>query len=37
MSEDARNSIYLWVVGVSFFDLFWVALHFKLLDWVPDR
>ena len=36
MSEDARNSIYLWVGGLSFFGLFWSALQFDVLEGVPD-
>lgn len=28
VSEDARNSIYLWVGGLSYGGLFWAALHF---------
>lgn len=37
MSEDARNSIYLWAGGLAFFGLFWAALHFNWLEGVSDR
>lgn len=37
MSEDARNSAYLWVGGLAFFGLFWAALHFDLLEGMSDR
>lgn len=36
VSEDARNSIYLWVGGSAFFGLFWAGLHFDLLGGVSD-
>ena len=36
MSEDARNSIYLWVGGLAFFGLFWAALHFEVFEGVSD-
>lgn len=37
MSEDARNSIYLWVGGLAFFGLFWAALHFQWPIGVSDK
>ena len=36
MSEDARNSISLWVGGLAFFGLFWAALHFDVITGVSD-
>ncbi len=35
MSEDARNSIYLWVGGIAFALLLWAALKFGFTDLVP--
>lgn len=37
MSEDARNSLYLWVGGLAFVGLFWAALRFEWLAGAPDR
>jgi len=37
VTNDARNSIYLWVGGIAFFGLFWAGLHFNLLGWIPDK
>lgn len=37
MDEDARNSIYLWGVGLSVFGLLWAALHFNLFEGIPDN
>ena len=37
MSEDARNSIYLWVGALTCFGLLWAALHFDLLVGVPNE
>ena len=36
MSTDLRNSIYLWVGAITFFGLFWAALHFDVLAGVPS-
>ncbi|WP_176592004.1 hypothetical protein [Sphingobium sp. EM0848] len=36
MSEDARNSINLWLGGLAFFGLFWAGLHFRALEWIPN-
>lgn len=36
MSEDARNSVYLWVGGMAFFGLFWACLHFDVLTGVSS-
>ncbi len=36
MSEDARNSLYLWTGGLLLAGLFWAALHFELLKGVPE-
>lgn len=35
MSEDARNSIYLWAGGLFFAGLFWAELHYEWLAGVP--
>jgi len=37
MSEDARNSIYLWVGSLAFFGLFWASLHFDFPIGISDR
>lgn len=37
MSDDARNSIYLWVGGLAFFGIFWAGLHYDLLAGASDR
>lgn len=36
MSEDARNSIYLWVSTLVLFGAFWASLHFDLFDGISD-
>ncbi len=35
MSEDARNSIYLWAGGIAFALYFWAALKFPFLRFMP--
>jgi len=35
MTTDTRNSIQLWVGGLTFFGLFWAALHFDVFESVP--
>jgi hypothetical protein len=37
LSEDVRNSLYLWAIGLAFAGLFWAALHFHWLTGVSDR
>jgi len=37
MSQDARNSIYLWVGAIVLAGLFWASLRFDLLPEIPDR
>jgi len=34
VSEDARNSVYLWVGGLTFFGLYWASLHFEVFSGV---
>lgn len=36
VSEDARNSIYLWVGGLAFFGLFWGDMQLDLFRGVSD-
>lgn len=36
MTEDARNSIYLWVSSLAVFGFFWADITFDLLPSVPD-
>lgn len=36
MSEDARNSIYLWVSTLVLFGAFWTSGHFDLFDGISD-
>lgn len=36
MSEDARNSIYLWTGSIAFFAYFWATTSFDLLPQIPD-
>ena len=36
MSEDARNSVYLWLSTLVFFGAFWACLHFHLLEGISD-
>jgi hypothetical protein len=36
MSEDARNSISLWVGGLAFFGLFWAGLYLDIFRGVWD-
>ena len=35
MSQDARNSIYLWAGGIAFALLFWLTLRIDLFEGVP--
>lgn len=37
MSEDARNSIYLWIGSIAFFAYFWATTSFDLLPPIPDE
>ena len=36
MSQDARNSIYLWISVLTFVGLFWAGLQFNLLGDMSD-
>ncbi len=36
MTEDARNSIYLWAGTLVLFGAFWASLHFNLLEGISD-
>lgn len=36
MSDDARNSIYLWVSTLVLFGAFWASVHLDLFDGIPD-
>lgn len=36
MSEDARNSIYLWIGGLALGGLFWAVLYFDVFRGVSD-
>jgi len=36
MTEDVRNSVYLWGATIAIFALLWAGLHFHALDWIPD-
>ena len=35
MSEDARNSIYLWIGGIALALCFWAFLKFPVLTFMP--
>lgn len=37
MSQDAKNSILLWVGTLVFFGLFWASLHYDIGPQIPDR
>jgi hypothetical protein len=37
LSEDARNSLYLWAGALAFAGLFWAALRFEWLTGVPNK
>ena len=37
MTEDARNSIYLWVVSLAVFGLLWADITFDLLPSMPNE
>ncbi|TXC68193.1 hypothetical protein FSZ31_10885 [Sphingorhabdus soli] len=36
MSEDGRNSVYLWIGSLALFGAFWASLHFNLFDGISD-
>ncbi|MBX7514574.1 hypothetical protein K3179_08460 [Qipengyuania sp. GH38] len=36
MSEDARNSIYLWLSTLAFFGACWACLHFDWVEGISD-
>jgi hypothetical protein len=36
MSEDGRNSIYLWLGTVTVFGAFWAFLHFDWFEGISD-
>ncbi len=36
MSQDAKNSIFLWAGTLVFVGLFWAALHFDIGPDIPD-
>jgi len=35
MSQDAKNSILLWVGTLVFFGLFWAAVHYEIGPEIP--
>jgi hypothetical protein len=35
VSEDLRNSLYLWGGGIAFALIFWLGLKLDLLFWLP--
>ena len=36
VSEDARNSIYLWIGGLAYFGVWWARLHYDVFKGVSD-
>ncbi|WP_448657458.1 hypothetical protein ACPVPU_08295 [Sphingomonas sp. CJ99] len=36
MSQDARDSIYLWLGGIAFVAFFWISLQLHLFDRIPE-
>ncbi|MDP4539576.1 hypothetical protein Q9K01_08080 [Qipengyuania sp. DY56-A-20] len=36
MSEDGRNSVYLWLGTLTLFGAVWASLHFDLFEGISD-